>query len=122
VWLGGRVFVWNYSAALAASVCGQHAGGRSPPTRGTKGGDSRARRLPHAAAHVSKCARRERKRPKDPQAETTGNRLQIAEDVPVLWVDYLAVKSTLPGVWWVPYSGEYDPEIERRLSPQSTRL
>lgn len=35
----------------------------------------------------------------DPQAETTGNRVRIAEDVPVLRVDYVSIKSTLPGVW-----------------------
>jgi hypothetical protein len=35
----------------------------------------------------------------DPQAETTGRRVRIAEDVLVLRVDYVSIKSTLPGVW-----------------------
>lgn len=34
-----------------------------------------------------------------PQAEITGNRVRIAEDVPVLRVNYVSIKSTLPGVW-----------------------
>ena len=30
---------------------------------------------------------------------TTGNRVPIAENVPGLRVDYVSIKSTLPGVW-----------------------
>ena len=45
----------------------------------------------------------------DPQSEAAGNRVRIAEDVPVLRLDHVSIKSTLPGVRSGPHSGERHP-------------
>jgi hypothetical protein len=66
------------------------------------------------------CAVRDPGALQDGQAETTGRRVRITEDVPVLRVDHISAKTMLLGVWQVSYNGEYDPdsgEIESRLSP-----
>jgi hypothetical protein len=39
-----------------------------------------------------------------PQTETTGRRVPITKDVPVLRIDYLSIKGKLLGVWQALYS------------------
>lgn len=47
--------------------------------------------------------------PLDAQAETTGNGGSFTEDVPVLRIDHISIKSSLLGVWQASYSrGVYD--------------
>jgi hypothetical protein len=43
--------------------------------------------------------------PLDVQGETTGRRVWITEDVPIVWIDYLSIKGTLFGVRQAFYSG-----------------
>jgi hypothetical protein len=43
--------------------------------------------------------------PPDAQAETAGRRVSITKNVPILWIDHLAIKGKLLGVWQALYSG-----------------
>ena len=43
--------------------------------------------------------------PLDSQAETTGRRVSITKDVPILRIDHLSIKGKLLGVWQALYSG-----------------
>jgi hypothetical protein len=58
----------------------------------------------------------------DAQAATTGPRVRITEDVPILRIDHISIKGRLFGVRPVSYSGKCHPDsrqIERRSSPHS---
>jgi len=59
--------------------------------------------------------------PLDAQAETTGRRVSITEDVPVLRIDHVPIKGELLGVWQALYSGGVldFKEINRRLAQAS---
>jgi hypothetical protein len=46
----------------------------------------------------------------DAQA-TTGRRVRITKDVPVLRIDHISIKGMLLGVWPVYYHGECDPIV-----------
>jgi hypothetical protein len=43
--------------------------------------------------------------PLDAQAETTGRRVSITKDVPILRIDNVSIKGKLLGVWQALYSG-----------------
>jgi hypothetical protein len=43
--------------------------------------------------------------PLDAQGGTTGREVWIAKDVPILRIDHVSTKVTLPGVWQAHYSG-----------------
>ena len=43
--------------------------------------------------------------PPDAQAETTGRRIRITKDVPILRIDHVSIKGKLFGVWQAFYSG-----------------
>jgi hypothetical protein len=52
----------------------------------------------------------------DTQAETTGRRIRITKDVPILRIDHISIKGKLPGVWQALYSGgvlDFE-EVKRR--------
>jgi hypothetical protein len=51
--------------------------------------------------------------PLDAQAETAVSWVSITEDVPVLWIDYAAAESKLPGVWQAFYGGCLLKEMSR---------
>jgi hypothetical protein len=47
----------------------------------------------------------DRAAPLDAQAETTGRRVSITKDVPILRIDHATIKGKLLGVWQALYSG-----------------
>jgi|HubBroStandDraft_6_1064221.scaffolds.fasta_scaffold621497_1 hypothetical protein len=55
--------------------------------------------------------------PQNPQAETTGRRVSITKNVPILRIDHASIKGKLLGVWQISYiGGVLDlEEINRRL-------
>jgi hypothetical protein len=62
--------------------------------------------------------------PLDAQAETTGRRVSITKDVPILWIDHVSIKGKLLGVWQALYSGGVldFKEINRRLVQASEKV
>jgi hypothetical protein len=43
--------------------------------------------------------------PQNPQAETTGRRVSITKNVPILRIDHASIKGKLLGVWQISYIG-----------------
>src|SRR6201981_267277 len=57
----------------------------------------------------------------DTEAETTGRRVWVTEDVSFVRIDNISAKSMLLRVWQVSYGDPDSREIESRFSPQSVK-